>query len=126
MRNGYLALTSIIIISILVLTISLSLEFSGFFARFNILDSEYKERSLALADACADKALLKIVQNASYPGNETIIIGDNSCNILPIETLGNQKTIKTSAVYQNAASNIKVIMNMTDFSIISWEELPEF
>ncbi|MBI5401623.1 hypothetical protein HZB05_02220 [Candidatus Wolfebacteria bacterium] len=126
MRNGYLALTSAIIISILILTISLSLEFSGFFARFNILDSEYKEKSLALADACADKALLKIIQNASYSGSETITIGNNLCNILPIETLSNQKTIKTSAVYQNAASNIKVIINMTDFSIISWEELPEF
>lgn len=123
MKSGYIALTSAIIVSILILAVILSLNFSAFFGRFNILASEYKENSLALAEACVEEALLKLAQNNSYSGDEEIAIGDNACRIFPIVS-GVQKTIQTKAVFQNAVSNLKVVLDPNDFSVISWEEIP--
>mgnify|MGYP001567158670 CR=1 FL=1 len=123
MKSGYIALTSAIIISVLILSIGLSLSFTGFFSRFNVLDSEYKEKGFALAKACVDKALLKLAQNISYSGNEYIAVGNDQCLIFPVETLGNQKIVKTKAIFQNSVTNLKTIVNSSDFSIVSEEEI---
>lgn len=122
MKKGYIALTSVIIVSILILTIVSSLSFSIFFGRFNILDSENKESASALAEACADKALLKLAQNSSYQGNENAGVGTETCFIFPIELLGNQKIIKVKASKGGAVSNFKITVNNSDFSIASWIE----
>ena len=123
--QGYIAITSVIIISLLLMAIVFSLSFSAFFNRFNVFDSQSKEISQALAEACAEKALLNLAQNSSYSGNEIITVKTpDSCEILAIETSGSQKTIKTRAVFQKAATDIKIIMEMPALKIISWEEIP--
>ncbi len=124
-QKGYIALVSAIIISLLLMAVAFALSFSSYFSRFNITDSSTKEISLSLAESCVDKALLSLAQNSSYGGNETITVdGTKNCSILPVETNGSQKTVKTSAVFQQATANIKVIVNLPAFTIVSWEETP--
>lgn len=124
--NGYIALISSIIISILILGIALTTSSSGYFSRFDILKNEFKERSSALAEACVDTALLKLAQNQSYNGNENINIGNDQCSILTIETASGQKIIKTKAIFQNAVTNLKATVNGVNLSVIHWEELAKF
>ena len=126
MKKGYIALISSIIISMLMLMISLTLSFTGFFSRINILNAEFKEISLRLAEACADMALLKLSENQSYQGNENIAINDKQCSILIIEAAGDEKIIKTKANFQKAVTNLKIKVNNADLSVISWEELAKF
>ena len=126
MKKGYIALISSIIISMLMLMISLTLSFTGFFSRINILNAEFKEISLRLAEACVDVALLKLSENQSYQGNENIAINDKQCSILIIEAAGNEKVIKTKANFQKAVTNLKIKVNNADLSVISWEELAKF
>ena len=126
MKKGYIALISSIIISMLMLMISLTLSFTGFFSRINILNAEFKEISLRLAEACVDMALLKLSENQSYQGNENIAINDKQCSILIIEAAGNEKVIKTKANFQKAVTNLKIKVNNADLSVISWEELAKF
>lgn len=121
--NGYIAIISAIVISILIMGFVFAVSFSGFFNRFNILDSSLKEIANGLAEACAETALLKLAENSNYGGNENIAIGNEQCSILPLETAGNQKIIKTKAIIQKAVANFKIIVNAADLSIISWEEL---
>lgn len=121
--NGYIALTSAVIISILIMSFVFAVSFSGFFSRFNILDSSLKEMANSLAEACAETALLKLAENSAYAGNENIDIGGNQCAILPLETAGGQKIIKTKADIQKAVANLKVVVDSSTLSIISWEEL---
>jgi len=125
-NSGYIALISSIIISILVLGIALAISSAGYFSRFDILKNEFKERSLALAEACVDTALLKLARNQSYNGNENINVGNNQCSILIIETASGQKIIKTKAIFQNAVTNLKVTVNNVNLSVIYWEELAKF
>lgn len=123
-KGGYIAITSAVIISILILVITLALSFLTFSSRFNISDSERKERNKALAEACVELAVLRLAQSAAYAGNEDILVGNEKCSILPIETNGEQKTIKTKAAVSGLAANLKVVINVSDFSVVSWEELP--
>ena len=121
--KGYIAITSAVIISVLIMGVVFAVSFSGFFNRFNILDSSLKETANSLAEACVETALVKLAENINYGGNENIAIGSEQCAILALETNGNQKIIKTKAIVQNAVANFKVTINAASLSIISWEEL---
>lgn len=131
-QHGFVAIMSAIVISILLLAITVGLGFSGFFGRFNILDSENKERSLALAEACADKAILNFVQNQTYnPVNECVEVGDvcpdgtNICTIVSKIFSGSGTTFKTQACINESVTNLEVIID-NNFTVTSWQELPNF
>ncbi|OGY58983.1 MAG: hypothetical protein A3E61_02230 [Candidatus Colwellbacteria bacterium RIFCSPHIGHO2_12_FULL_43_12] len=125
-RGGYIALTSAVIIVMIIISIISALSLASYFSRSNILTSEFKDLSLGLAEGCAEKALLKYSQDSSYIGNENILIGGRQCSILPIETSGSNKIIKTEATVESVTSNIKVTVNSADLTLISWEELASF
>lgn len=126
-NNGYIALTSAVIISILILTISITLGFSSFFSRSDSLYYSLKEITEALAEGCVNVALVKLAQASStYAGNEIIPLDADSCEILPIESGPGQKTIKASAVLRGVTTNLKVVVNESDFSVMSWEEPVSF
>ena len=80
-ESGYIALMSVIIISLILLAFTAVLSMSGYFSRFNALAGEYKRVSLGLAESCVNVALLKIAQNPNYTGDETVPVGTNNCNI---------------------------------------------
>ncbi len=124
--SGFIALTSAIIISIILMAITLSLSLYSFFSKTNISGTEYKKISTGLAEACVETALLNLASNKAYAGNETVSIGTGTCSILPIETLGSQKIIKTSASTNSSTVNLKVTTNIEPISIVSWEELAGF
>lgn len=123
---GFIALTSAIVISVLLLAITVSLGFSGFFTVFNVLDSESKERAVSLAEACVDTAVLNIAKDESYnPSNQSIIVGSDHCRIISVAPSGNNKIIKTQACVNKSVANLRVIIG-NNFKIASWEELPNF
>lgn len=125
-RNaGYIAIASAVIISALLLTIVSALSLSMYFVRFNIYDSFAKERSRALAESCADTAMLKLRQSSSYNGNETVTVeAGATCTISTIQTQGSQKIITTGASIQRITTNIKVTVSGAIPTIVSWEEVP--
>lgn len=123
-ESGFIAIISVTIIAALLMAVSFALSTSGFFARSDIADGEYKERSMALAEACAQDALVKLAADGSYTGNETMAIGTQQCSILPITASGGQKTVKTTAVVQGATTNILVKADATTLTIVSWEQTP--
>ena len=122
-QGGFVALITAIILSAILLIITTTLNQTSFFTRSNLLDSEYKERSAGLAEACIDIARLKLANDPRYSGSEpSIPIGTNSCEIRPI--VGN--TIETKAVYNSAVTNLRVVINPADISVVSWEEVSSF
>lgn len=125
-QDGFIALTSAIIVSAVLLIVTVTLSYSGFLARFNILSSEYKERSAALAEACVDLAILKLADDSGYPGNETISVGSDSCLIRPMQVSGSEKIIETQAIFQEAYTNLRVFVDGTTLEITDWEELANF
>ncbi|TSC70246.1 MAG: putative endonuclease [Parcubacteria group bacterium Gr01-1014_46] len=125
-NRGFVALMSSIVISSILLVITVNTGQISFYNRFNILDSEMKEMSSGLADACLDIALLNFAQNSSYSGNTTVNVGENSCLIGSIVTNGTHKIFNTKGVFRNAHTNLKVIIDGTSLQVISAEEIPTY
>lgn len=128
-RDGFIAVTSAVVIGILLLSITLSLSLTGFFAQFNILDAEYKERSRSLAQACAGTALLKLAANPSYTGPETIPVGTFTCDIVSVVPNSGKFTIKTRASYpagaaEQAVTNLITTSTISTLVVTGREEIP--
>jgi hypothetical protein len=111
-EQGFIALISAIVISVLLLNITFTLSFSGYSSRFNILNAEFKSISAALANACVDTAIVKLIEDSSYAGGETIEIDPGKfCEIISV-TGSTEKTIKTQADFNSAHTNLEVVVEL--------------
>lgn len=127
-NHGFVALMSVIIISVILLLVATTLSRTGFSGRLNILDSEYKERSSALAEACVDTALLKLATEVTYASNlmpDIVPVGADRCTVnRPFDSSLDPITFETSATFQNATTNLRVKVAKSDLSVVYWEEVP--
>lgn len=124
-RAGYLAIISSVIVTAIVMTIALVFSSSNFFGRFDTQNIEFKSLSRAAAEACLEYAKLKLAEGA-YGGNETVAVGNYTCQILAIETNGSQKIIKTKSEIQKGNTNLKLTVDSQTLKTISLEELTSF
>jgi hypothetical protein len=123
-NSGFIALMSAVIISVLLLLMAANLGTNGFYNRFNILDSELKERSSALAEACADTALLKLANDSTYVGPETVIVsGTDTCTI-DTTTPINPRVFNVHANYNNSYTNLQITIDVPTVIVNRWEEIP--
>ena len=126
--KGYIALISVLLISVALLVAVASLSFSGYLNRFIILDAEAKDESLAYAEACASSAIGEVTKNSSYtppapPANE-LNIGTGKCSIDSVVSAGSNRLINTSATVGKAVTKIQVEFDPLSLNIISWNEIP--
>lgn len=128
-QRGFVALITAIALSLALLTAAVALNQSSFFIRSSLLEAEYKARSLALAEGCADTALLHIAQNADWAGNKTVTINGETCDIRPVKKnvpAAGQNMIETRAIFRDAVTNLRVVVNASNAAVISWAEVPAF
>ncbi len=119
-NEGFLALFSVVIISFILLSAAVTLNFSGFFGRFNILDSESKERSDNLANSCINQARLILVSQADFTGTGQIKLAKDSCNyeILPGGKIIAWAVVNNAHTYYQAKIDLLTATN----PLISFEE----
>jgi hypothetical protein len=122
-NSGFIALISAVIISIILLLMITNTSLTSFYSRSNILDYELKALAKALAEGCADTAILRLIEDPIYSGSETVPIGGDTCSILSVTTAPSGKTILVAASYKNYVTNLKIVVQSTDMSVISWEEI---
>ena len=94
-NRGYIALISVIVISLVLVSLTSLLSYGGYFTRASAANGEYKRISLGLAESCVNKALLEIAKNPDYLGNEP------SVNVGAVDTCG----IKTVIYYNPSTSS---------------------
>ena len=127
LQQGYIALVSVIVISALLIGISSVLSFTGFFGRFNVLDSEFKEVSIGLAEACAEQAILILADNPSYSvpaGGETYNVGSETCLIDDITPSSWPRTIYAQGVFHDSYTNLQVVVSTpANVTVTSWQEI---
>ncbi len=123
--DGFIALITILIILGAVLLISLGISQRSFGEIQMSLQKSQSSQAFYLANLCAEDALMKLKEDSNYLGNETITIGEESCQILPIE---GQWTVKVSANFQNQIRKIKIVISQVNPKMIigSWQEVPDF
>jgi len=132
-QDGYIALISVIIISLLLITVITALSTINYFSRYNILENEYKERSSGLAEGCVDYALGELAANPAYATTspQSIAIGSDTCNLMsvtPPQSGQSTTTIVTQGFYP-ATTPLKSYTNLTvvvdsNLQVTSWQETP--
>ncbi len=125
---GFTALISAIIISAVLLVIAVTGGLTGFFGRSNVLDSEFKHMSAAIAEACADHALLQLANSSTFydVSGATTTISGNACYVSQATTAGPQKTFKARSYYKNFYTTLKVTIQTSDTSVILWQEISTY
>ncbi|HEY9585493.1 MAG TPA: hypothetical protein VJJ02_02790 [Candidatus Paceibacterota bacterium] len=127
-QQGFIALMSSIIISIILMTMVLTVSTSSFYARFDALGGENKRESLGLAEGCMNLALLRLAENPSAP-DWSVFDGDCVVNPPAPPSSGYPKTfdITITAKHFDAFSNIRAEITMQDpesLAVSAWEEIP--
>ncbi len=120
-QNGFVVLTTVIILSAVLILIAQALSTSGYFQRRGLLDFQFKELSYWMARSCADRALSKLSNDLDYAGNETLTIDQYQCTIQPITTQSGNTIIKTNATVDQSATKLKVTTD-GDLNVISFAE----
>jgi hypothetical protein len=117
--RGFIALLSVIIITLVLLVLASTLGFTGFFARSNILDSELKAESDFLALSCIEHVRLKLALDTSFAGVGQIDVGTKKC-----EYDASSGNIKAWAQAGNARTYYyaQVDLNESEIPIISFKE----
>lgn len=124
-KHGFIALFSVIIISAVLLIAAISVNFSEFYGRFNILNSEFKEMSNKLVDACLEKARLSIALNEYNDGEIiTVDVDSYSCEYI-ISSEGS--IIQVASNVRNVCTYYYVEVNPNDemISVEFFEERTE-
>lgn len=130
-NNGFIALISVVIISFVLLSVATTLTFTGFFTRFDILDSEFKKISENIADGCIESARLVLVQNPDIADSQpydvsmpSSLIGspNDFCKIIDKETIIAHSEVKNTQTYYL----VKVDSSLPEFPIKKFIECANY
>lgn len=124
-RDGYIAVITAIIITTVVIVMALASSSGSFLGRFDTLGFETKDAARKAAEGCLEHAKLQLALG-SYGGSETVEVGDETCDILPIESSGNNKVIKTAAKVFERTVNLKLTVDGSTLENVSLEEVDSF
>jgi hypothetical protein len=129
MNQGFIALISILIIGALILAVSIGVSLRSIDETTMSMDQQESNRALALADLCAEQALMKLESVLNYAGSESITVDGDTCDILLITGSGNlNRTIKTQSTVSGYTRKVKleVLQISPTMQISSWETVPGF
>jgi Tfp pilus assembly protein PilX len=134
--RGFIVLTSTMIMSTVLLIMMFTIGVIVFLSRLSVLDTERKQGSVMLAEACVQTAFLKIAQNTSYrpeSGGECVSVSDSCeeshpvyvCKICSVTENSGEYTVRTRAALGGAYTNLEVrgILVSNNYAIASWREV---
>jgi len=124
-QNGYIALSSIIIIGAIVLILTLAVTAISLSEKISTLARDQATKSYFLANTCANIAISKLQADEYYAGSETINTSDGSCYIDQILGTGNNdREFITSSTNSGYTKMIKVFIDRIepDTKIITIQE----
>lgn len=122
LKRGYIAFTSAVVISASLLLLATAGSVRGWYMRSNVLDREFKLHSEALADACVEHTLLRLVKDPLFIGPTTTTFEGGVCTVDAVVTAGLQKQFTVRVTYQTAHTNLEVVID-DKFQITSLEEV---
>lgn len=126
-QKGYITLLSTLFLVAIGGIVASSLILLGLGFSRTSLALDQSNQAKALANACAEEALLKLKQNLSYTGNETITLAQGSCQIQDVKGAGPNRIIKTTGTIGTIIRKVEVKVKISpSFTLSSWLEVADF
>lgn len=120
-NKGFIVLTSVIVLSVVLLLIAQVVSTAGYFQGSGALDFELKETSYFLALSCLDHAYYSATQDFDYAGNETLPVGNSTCHVDPVVFQGQNTIFQSSATANASTTKLKMVVDQ-NFAIASFQE----
>lgn len=109
--DGFIALSSVLMLSAIFLSLSISIAFQAISGSKNASISFEGRKAEMLAKDCVEYALIKLQDTLNYQGNESILFGTGLCTINQITGVGNtNRTIETQGIYGEYTNRIVVVV----------------
>lgn len=126
--NGYIALTSILIISAIVLLIALSAGLLSISELNMGLEKNQSAEAYYLASACAEQGLQEIRNSDSFTGPGNLSLENGDCSYDVSQTGGENRTIEALGIVNNIIRKIKISLDTINpnINITSWQDVPDF
>lgn len=126
-RQGYVALISVILIGALGTAIMLSVILSGVSAGKTDFSLQQSGGARVLASSCAEEALQQISETGTTSTSGNLTIGSGTCMYL-VEVQSNQITVNATGFLGTVTNKIKVVLSTTTPNLIlsSWQEVADF
>ncbi|MBP7842672.1 hypothetical protein KA017_01575 [Candidatus Woesebacteria bacterium] len=125
-KNGFIAFTSLLVVSAVILTIALSIPLLAVTQANTSLGTAKGAEALKLAEGCADEALLRLRDSVTYTGG-TLTYGGGSCTIA-VSGSGSDRTIDidaTVSVPPDYVKHLQITVKRTgnSINILTWQEV---
>lgn len=128
-NTGFIALTSLVIISAIVLAVSIGVSLRSVDGTKIGMAQEFGLSARVAAERCAEEALMRLKNDLLYTGGESIIEDGESCDIRPVGGSGNtNRIIETQSTVSGYTKKIRVIASQINPLIViaSWEIVADF
>ncbi len=121
-NKGYIALTSLIVVTALVILIGISVSALS----INDLQSSFaalrNEETIDLVEACVEDALLKLNEEGSVPSS--ITIAGKTCSVALNSQVGSNWDFTVEGALEGYTKKIRVTASrISSVSITSWKEV---
>jgi len=123
--KGYIAITTSIILSFLILVVAISTGSASLFSRNNNLNFVHKKTSNYMARSCLEYGLLKLAENSFYTGGDSLTINSYQCAVVSVTGV-DPKVIRASSTVRGVTTNLELTVNESDLSTVSLEEVVKF
>jgi len=122
MKNGYIAISSILVIAAVVLIISTTIALISITEGQISLSSLTSDTTLDGVEGCMEDALLYLNENNAMPA--AIITPQLTCSVTVNSQVGSDWTITTTGTVLGHTKSIRVqLTRTTTITIDSWEEI---
>jgi type II secretory pathway component PulK len=126
-QQGFIALISVLMLSVMLLGVVISLAQYGMVSRYALLTLEQKEISNALARGCIQVARIAIANDPLYEtANKQVSYDDSWCEIVSIAVVGSMSVVRTSASSSGAVTNLEAVIDSASGDVRKIEEHVEF
>lgn len=128
LRQGYIALISVLLISAIGAAIMVSVIASGVTSSKTDFSLQQSGSARIMASSCAEEALQRISETGILTGSGNLTIASGTCSYVITSSSSQNVTITATGILGTITSKIKVILATTTpgITLSSWEEVADF
>jgi hypothetical protein len=128
--KGFIALISVLMLSVVLLAAVISLAQYGITSRYALLHLEHKTVTLTRAQACVEVARIAVVNDPFFETtNKEVVIDDATCileEVFANTPASGFSRIEATARLQGATTNVRAEINTNSGDVVRFEEVPNF
>lgn len=128
-KNGFVALTAVLVLSAIFLSVSISIASHAISGSGSNTSLYASHKAKVSAASCVEYALLKMQRTEGYGGNEGILIDEEECEILSVSGTETERSIQVQSSVFEHVYRIEAITDETDpavMEIASYEAVTNF